>query len=1648
MTNAAPWRGLLAGGLALTFILAILGTVPGQGEEGARPGIADRCLGGDCASRPVRGVTVYRGLVLDYEVIDGLAVHGGDMVLGTAEEAAAAAPSREPTKREASPGPVRRDLNPIENSRLWPGGRVPYVIGDAIKGEDLEVVHAAIEHWNTKTVIDWFPRTDEQDYALFLPKPEEAGACRSDLGVGSPTEIVTGGCHLGIVVHEMGHAVGLLHEHDRPDWGRFLDEEPFIFSVYAVDNVSRWLPDPRGDAPELPYPYDYRSIMHYRLGRVTTIPPGIGVSGFIYGRSLSPGDIDGVARLYGKHPGTITVSTNPPGLDVIVDGDRVTAPALLEWTPDSVHTLEAPLEQRQGRYVFGRWSDGGGRKHSVRAGPDSTWFEANFIRLYQVPNNRSSGHRGNIAVSPESPDGLHAPDSLFELTPVPTEGTPYEFARWDLSHLEWLFPGAQPAYGSGLRPTVRTYVPSTIRAVFRAPPLYRIDSNVEGMLLPFEVNGTRSFAPAAFQPAELPAGTTVSVPESGPVLDRLGSSGRYRFTGWSDGGEREHEIEAPAVGGSLTFQMQREFQLATHTNSGEIVVSPASEDGFYPAGSQVQLTAVPEAGRHALGWEHDVSGTETTQFVIMDRDRRASAKFTRDEPILVQFGEPLQADSLDGRHYVRVPDGTSQIAVRFASPAPSRDAEFYITPAFSPSAGSSFEFGSTRLGESDTITLTREALSRLRDRARRDPRDRSHHLQIVQRGSGVGGGTLHVSIERDWIARVWPRAFTLVSQVGWPRPVQQTMRVVPVEGELPQVRYRIVANQPWLEAFPQEWTSAQGEVEIAVSANAAALASEAYGGTLQILTVRDGDPPTGGTPTGIEIPVHFVVKPADGAEEPPGDESSGLTGGDDHGNTRGAATQIAAGSAAQGRLERIGDEDWFRFRTTAARTWVTAYIAPRGNTLVELYVHGSDSPLADVDSLRGTNIRLRAEVPAGIYYVRVRERVRGYGTPDYTLTLEAAPDDHSNTKESATEIAVGASAGGRLEPDSDEDWFQFQTTAAHTWVTAYTAPREDTLVELYVGGVTPVAPHKLDSSIFGSTAGVPAGTHYVRVSRSRFGAPDYTLTLKETLDAMEFVRIPAGNFVMGSPKDERGRRSAEGQHEVQLSQAFWMGKYEVTQAEWADLMGSDVDCAPCAVVRSSWEEVQEFIRRLNERESGKGYRYRLPTEAEWEYAARAGSTGARHGELIDSCRLYRTFQTLLPVGQKRANAWGLHDMLGNVSEWTSDWFGEYPTTWVTDPQGPSTGSFRVYRGGGDSCRFAARGFQAYDESVQVGFRLVRTQAGGSSGIAAEDDHGDTRGTATEVALGASAHGRIERVGDADWFRFQTTAARTSVTAYTVSEGETAGELHIAGGGTVTDDGSSKDGNFSIVADVPAGTHYLRVTGFGTPTYTLTLKDVLGAMEFVRIPAGRFVMGSPEDEDGHREGSEDQHLVQLSQAFWMGKYEVTQREWEAVMGENPSEFLDCEGCPVERVSWVDVQEFIQRLNERGSGSGYVYRLPTEAEWEYAARAGTTGARYGALDEIAWYGDNSGGTTHPVGQKRANAWGLHDMLGNVAEWVGNWLYVYPSGPVTDPQGPSTGHLRMMRGGDFRSNAQFVRSAYRDRVNPHFNFTGFGFRLVRTE
>jgi len=245
--------------------------------------------------------------------------------------------------------------------------------------------------------------------------------------------------------------------------------------------------------------------------------------------------------------------------------------------------------------------------------------------------------------------------------------------------------------------------------------------------------------------------------------------------------------------------------------------------------------------------------------------------------------------------------------------------------------------------------------------------------------------------------------------------------------------------------------------------------------------------------------------------------------------------------------------------------------------------------------------------------------------------------------------------------------------------------------------------------------------------------------------------------------------------------------------------------------------------------------------------------------------------------------------------------------------------------------------------------------------------------------------------------------------------------------------------------------------------------------FVRVNGGTFMMGSPENEEGRYDNEGPQHQVTVS-TFYMGRYEVTQKEYQEVMGKNPSIFkvginpsgYRGENLPVENVSWFDAVEYCnQRSIKEGLTPAYTisgsddnrtvtwdrnangYRLPTEAEWEYACRAGTTTAyNTGASinKNTGWYEDNSGRTTHPVGQKPANARGLFDMHGNVWEWCWDHGRRYSSEAQTDPIGASSGSNRVYRGGGWNTVDRFVRSAYRSTQTPTWKGWLVGFRVAR--
>ncbi len=471
-----------------------------------------------------------------------------------------------------------------------------------------------------------------------------------------------------------------------------------------------------------------------------------------------------------------------------------------------------------------------------------------------------------------------------------------------------------------------------------------------------------------------------------------------------------------------------------------------------------------------------------------------------------------------------------------------------------------------------------------------------------------------------------------------------------------------------------------------------------------------------------------------------------------------------------------------------------------------------------------------------------------------------------------------------------------------------------------------------------------------------------------SMDPLDLVWIPPGRFLIGSPTTEVDRDPDEGpQTEVVLTKGFWISRYEVTQSQFIALMESNPsnsDGYPTRPVENvTWVEASEFCARLNSRERAagrlpEGFEYTLPAEAQWEYAARAGTTNRfGYGDDPDYAGLAQYARVLVGppdgVGAHQSNTWGLFDMNGNVAEWCADWYGPYAGGTLTDPKGPVSGFWRVTRGGswddaGAYCRSATRG--------------------------------------------------------ADWPQARSPAV----------------------------------GFRPVLAPIP------RASPFRAP-------------ELAWIDPGTFTMGSPDGEPGRRSDEGPQRVVTLTQGFWVGRSEVTQREFEAVMRTNTSLFLGLQEQPVDQVTWQEAVDFCTELTtlERQSGTlpeGYVYRLPTEAEWEYAARAGGDSRfdygddlDYTALGASAWYLMNGGFVTHPVGRLLANRWGLYDLEGNVAEWCADWYAPYDGAPLIDPPGPPVGTYRMVRGGSYWNPAPSCRVAARSTSDPGGRSFKVGFRVV---
>lgn len=588
---------------------------------------------------------------------------------------------------------------------------------------------------------------------------------------------------------------------------------------------------------------------------------------------------------------------------------------------------------------------------------------------------------------------------------------------------------------------------------------------------------------------------------------------------------------------------------------------------------------------------------------------------------------------------------------------------------------------------------------------------------------------------------------------------------------------------------------------------------------------------------------------------------------------------------------------------------------------------------------------------------------------------------------------------------------------------------------------------------------------------SNFYQDTWTLILQGEVP-MELIRIPAGTLDLGSPVWEESHQPDETVHEVTLSQDFYMSKTEVTRKQWEQFLplpsGNDPDDFK-PVRGMAWDDAQQWLISLeaavNLTEPGV---FSLPTEAQWEYACRAGSrTRFNFGDGLsadDDCATGDGREDNMwycgndspsgskDVGQKPPNAWGLHDMHGNVWEWCLDWYDSYQPGPITDPSGPTTGANRVVRGGSylsgaRDCRSSVRGSQPPASQLgDLGFRVVASKNIQLT-ISSSLGEGTVHQTPTQTLLFTFS-------APVTGFDISDVAITNATAGTFLQSSGSIYSLEVTGtGGLVTATvppgaATSLSGGTSTLGDT--------FSNFYQDTWTLNLPGSV-PMEMIRVPAGTFMMGSPETELSRGTG-EVLHQVTLTQDYYMGKTEVTIAQWNA-FGVSPSllEF-PAANHPAHTMEWQDATDWMTLLqthiNQTEPGT---FSLPTEAQWEHACRAGGTsrfsfgnglhplddedcGTTAERVDNM-WYCGNEPAPADPdypwaVAQKPANAWGLFDMHGNVAEYCQDWWGPYPTGPLVDPTGPPTYTLqptgepnsRVWRGGYFDGWASFARSAFR--------------------
>ena len=842
---------------------------------------------------------VYRGHVITYEIIDGLAVWDSDIILGTPEELEPSGVFAAPSKALDIPG---KALVAVSNKkRLWPGGIIPYVIDpELIKPH----VPDAIQHWNENTVIRLVERTGQPNWVRFVST--DSGPCRATLGmVGGEQKVwVTEYCGLGGVIHEIGHAVGLSHEEQRNDrdshvWVSFPPSDPNGRYFQKVGRLGLDIG-----------PYDYGSVMHYTFtGRVfNTIPPGIsrGQGGPYPGpssaRGLSPGDIDGVNRLYGKIPTQTTITTNHAGLMIEVDGEAYIAPHSFDWAPGTRHTISVSSPQvdvydhyygesrnnDDWRYLFAKWSDGGAQTHFVTASSETTVFIANFIEQFRPEPRAHPPHGGTVRLDPPSADGFYTIHSFVESIAEPAEG--FSFERWGIPQ-----PPHWAAWDDSINPRSDTVIVGR-SALFTQQPLTTIGTNVPGSIV--LVDGIEARLPTNFS---WEAGSThtldllVLARGCCPGVIQSGGGGRLVFNGWSDGGGHPHDITVSGEPTTITadFKKQVELRTATREPGWTIVVDPSGLEvpgvdcGFFCNGpgktyhepfSTVQLTAQPGgiAGVEEVtfvNWLGDLSGSENPKSLLMDSLKWVSAFFidsyildepddrlTPGRPVEWSFDSGVSGYNGYNGYWINMPRGATQLTIRLATATQGADVDLYANRAFHPGGpsrilgenneeivGYESQYLSTGPGGNESITITPESSPPL------EPGP--YFIAINVRTAGVrvkGTLTAEVNVSESSISANVPHfgfpASLLTKTVKGENPPPQALEIRNSGGGT--LDYRITTDQYWLSVSTDQG-SLMGETDtVEITVDPLNLGPGAFKGAITITA-----PPA----WPVQIPVTLIV---------------------------------------------------------------------------------------------------------------------------------------------------------------------------------------------------------------------------------------------------------------------------------------------------------------------------------------------------------------------------------------------------------------------------------------------------------------------------------------------------------------------------------------------------------------------------------------------------------------------------------------------------------------------------------------------------------------------------------------------------------------------------------------------------------------------